>query len=155
MGGSSRQDSIRSGYVSDHEALAGPAAGGTGRGGGGHRGSLGGGGGQPLPVTVIQASQTGHGSGGGIDARMCYLTSSEVSTVRDFLLISNYRLWQSYRNIGDTIDDITNRLFFNKESRYTCSVYEVHIHTVLDMYTRMFKIINLHWLAKCPLSLTD
>ena len=84
MGGSSRQDSIRSGYVSDHETLAGPnaaaAAGGGGGGGrGGHRSSLGGAG-QPLPVTVIQASQQQQQSG-SMDARMCYLTSSEVSEI--------------------------------------------------------------------------
>jgi len=73
MGGSSRQDSIRSGYMSDHEALGSGGPNGVvggGRGRGGRRGG---------------SLEHPHVSMGGAphqmqqDTRMCYLTSSEVS----------------------------------------------------------------------------
>ncbi len=61
-GGGSRQDSIRSGYVSDHEALG--VGVGVVRGGGG--------GGVVRQQVSIDSVQS-H------DSRLCYLTSSEVS----------------------------------------------------------------------------
>ena len=90
MGGSSRQDSIRSGYVSDQEALASQS------GPGPQQATTG----QPLlvhhqPVSSVRSGRAGlaHSSprdsgsvivaglegGPGQDTRLCYLTSSEVS----------------------------------------------------------------------------
>ena len=57
---SSRQDSIRSGYMSDHEALAATSSS------------------RPLQPTA-KAQQVSIDSATGSDARLCYLTSSEVS----------------------------------------------------------------------------
>lgn len=61
MGGSSRQDSIRSGYVSDHEALSSS---------------------QPHMIHGLSSSMQQSSLDGAHlqnqDARMCYLTSSEV-----------------------------------------------------------------------------
>ena len=57
---SSRQDSIRSGYMSDHEALAVPSS-------------------KQLQPTQKAQQQVSLDSATGSDARMCYLTSSEVS----------------------------------------------------------------------------
>lgn len=62
MGGSSRQDSIRSGYVSDHEALSSS---------------------QPHMIHGLSSSMQQSSLDGAHlqnqDARMCYLTSSEIS----------------------------------------------------------------------------
>ena len=96
MGGSSRQDSIRSGYASDHEALssqahAHPMAAGSAQHGAHaqHAGARR----QSSTASLQMARQNSRGqsmdgqTGQQQDPRLCYLTSSEVSSHCHFILI--------------------------------------------------------------------